>query len=91
MKADPVIVVSLVQELVHRSGIRISLKNRDENTLNPLLTFISKNVTSPDYAPILTTLFNIIIGTIKSTNNRYVWRITSTISGNGDYYQEYQA
>jgi U3 small nucleolar RNA-associated protein 15 len=61
-KADPVIVISIVQELVHRSGIRISLKNRDENTLKPILTFISRNVTKPNYAPILTTLFNIVLG-----------------------------
>ncbi|KAG5460794.1 MAG: UTP15 C terminal-domain-containing protein [Olpidium bornovanus] len=46
-------VVSLLQELVHRDGLRAALAGRDDIALEPLAQFIVKNITNPRFTPLL--------------------------------------
>jgi U3 small nucleolar RNA-associated protein 15 len=50
---DPVIVVSVLQELVLRDGISIALANRNEETLLPILLFLIKYIQNPKYTNFL--------------------------------------
>lgn len=50
---DPVVVVSVLEELMHRHGLVTALSGRDEVTLEPLLGFLAKYTTHPKYAPLL--------------------------------------
>lgn len=61
---NPVIVISVIQELVHRSGIKIALVNRDDKSLIPLLKFLLKYIIHPRYNPTLVPLLNMVLGTI---------------------------
>lgn len=54
--------VSLIEELVHRDGLRIALKGRDEHTLYPILNFLDKNMLNPRYSVILVSVFEMILG-----------------------------
>lgn len=57
-----VVVVSVLQELVRRSGLKTALSGRDEVTLRPILLFLAKNVTHPRYANLLIGVSNVILG-----------------------------
>ena len=39
---NPVVVITLLEELIRRSGLTIALSGRDEKSLEPLLAFTSK-------------------------------------------------
>jgi len=57
-----VVVVSVLHELVRRSGLRAALSGRDEVTLRPVLLFLTKNVANPRYARLLIGVSNVILG-----------------------------
>jgi U3 small nucleolar RNA-associated protein 15 len=42
-----------VEELCRRSGLAIALSNRDEETLEPLLSFVARYISNPRYARLL--------------------------------------
>lgn len=69
---NPVSIVSMLEELVHRNGVRIALAGRDEEAVIPLLEFLAKYITHPRYSKILLTVTNIVIGTCCSC--RYLCR-----------------
>lgn len=50
---DPVIIVSMFEELIFRGGLRTSLKALNEVTILPILEFLNKHITHTRYAPIL--------------------------------------
>ncbi|KAI8052352.1 WD40-repeat-containing domain protein [Syncephalis plumigaleata] len=50
---EAVIVVSLLQELIHRGGLRIALSRRDDVALKPLLRFLCKHIRQPRYSTTL--------------------------------------
>ena len=50
---SPEVVVSVVEELVQRNGLRISLQGRDQSTLQPLIGFLARQITQPPWAPTL--------------------------------------
>ncbi|KJE94791.1 U3 small nucleolar RNA-associated protein 15 [Capsaspora owczarzaki ATCC 30864] len=56
----PIIVISLLEELVHRDGLRIALAGRDEITLEPLIVFLIKNIANPRYSSLLIDLSNML-------------------------------
>jgi U3 small nucleolar RNA-associated protein 15 len=49
----PVVVASFLQELIYRSALKRALAGRDETTLKPMLTFLSRNITNPRFASVL--------------------------------------
>jgi U3 small nucleolar RNA-associated protein 15 len=59
---------SLLEELLRRNGLKISLSGRDEITLEPFVSFLIKYITLPKYAPLLVrvahTLFDLYGGVI---------------------------
>jgi U3 small nucleolar RNA-associated protein 15 len=50
---NPVIVITILEELCRRNGLTISLNGRDESTLEPLISFCSKYISLPKYTRLL--------------------------------------
>ena len=50
---NPTIVVTVLEELSHRSGLSPALQGRDERTLEPLLSFATRYVAHPRYATLV--------------------------------------
>lgn len=46
---DPVIVITLIEELCRRNGLTIALSGRDETSLEPLLSFTAKYISHARY------------------------------------------
>lgn len=59
---DPVVVITVLEELVARAGLRIALSGRDEVTLEPLVAFVAKYITHPRYASLLIDVCNVLFG-----------------------------
>ncbi|KAJ1725659.1 U3 small nucleolar RNA-associated protein [Coemansia erecta] len=47
------IIVSLLQELIHRDGLTTALSGRDELSLDPVLRFVVKYIDNPRYTQLL--------------------------------------
>ena len=47
---QPLVVVSLLEELVTRNGMRRALSGRDEGRLEPLMSFLIKYIANPRYS-----------------------------------------
>ncbi|KAF9903291.1 snoRNA-binding rRNA-processing protein [Lobosporangium transversale] len=56
-----VTTVSLIQELVHRDGLRQALSGRDDISLEPLAQFLVRNINNPRYTSILVDVTTIMI------------------------------
>ena len=50
---NPLVVITVLEELCFRSGLTIALSGRDEAALEPLLSFIARYVAHPRYSPLL--------------------------------------
>lgn len=50
---NPLVVITVLEELCFRSGLSIALSGRDEQALEPLLSFIARYVAHPRYSPLL--------------------------------------
>jgi U3 small nucleolar RNA-associated protein 15 len=50
---NPLVVVTVLEELSRRSGLAIALAGRDEATLEPLLSFAARYVSHPRYARLI--------------------------------------
>ena len=50
---NPLVVITVLEELCFRSGLTIALSGRDEIALEPLLSFIARYVAHPRYSPLL--------------------------------------
>ncbi|KAF9102314.1 snoRNA-binding rRNA-processing protein [Mortierella sp. GBA35] len=48
-----VTTVSLIQELIHRDGLRQALSGRDDISLEPLAQFLVRNINNPRYTALL--------------------------------------
>ncbi|KIR68986.1 U3 small nucleolar RNA-associated protein 15 [Cryptococcus bacillisporus CA1873] len=57
----PTTSFALIQELVHRDALRIALSGRDDVTLEPILNFLTKNVTDPRFGEMAAQVVGIII------------------------------
>jgi U3 small nucleolar RNA-associated protein 15 len=51
---NPIVVVTVIEELVQRNGLGIAVAGRDEGTLEPLLSFTAKYISNPRYASLIT-------------------------------------
>jgi len=50
---NPLIVVSLIAELLQRGGLVIALSGRNDEQLEPLVQFLLRHLCNPRYAPLL--------------------------------------
>eukprot|EP01135_Chromosphaera_perkinsii_P008669 Nk52_evm2s1444 gene=Nk52_evmTU2s1444 len=57
----PAVIVSLFDELMQRDGLKIALSGRDEASLEPVLSFLIRNVTNPRYTHILINVTNVLM------------------------------
>lgn len=64
--SDPVIVVSMFEELLFRGGLKTSLKGLNEVTILPILEFLNKHITHTRYASILLQVMDSLLGDIWS-------------------------
>lgn len=64
---QPVIVISLLQELIRRSALHLALRGRDDHALKPLLVFVVAHITNPRYTPLLLDVANIILDMFASS------------------------
>mmetsp|Transcript_100970 Transcript_100970/g.289913 ORF Transcript_100970/g.289913 Transcript_100970/m.289913 type:complete len:477 (+) Transcript_100970:604-2034(+) len=59
---NPVVVVTVLEEMMHRGGLSIALSGRDEAALEPLLSFLARYTTNPRYAPLLIDVCSVVFG-----------------------------
>jgi len=57
----PTTAFSLIQELVHRDGLRIALAGRDDVLLEPVLQLLVKNVTDPRFGELAMSVATVVI------------------------------
>lgn len=55
------LLFSLFQELIKRRGLRTALAGRDEESLVPILHFLTRNINNPRYAVLLTDVANTVL------------------------------
>lgn len=58
---SPEVVVSVVEELVRRNGLRAALSGRDQLTLQPLLSFLINQITLPPFAGVFISVANLLL------------------------------
>jgi U3 small nucleolar RNA-associated protein 15 len=58
---DPLIIVSMLQELENRDGLEIAIAGRDEASLITLLSFLKDNITHPLYSPYLIKICHLVL------------------------------
>jgi len=82
---DPIVVVSMLQELENRDGLEIAIAGRDEVALVPLLNFLNINLSNSLFTPYLIKICHLvldiyacIIGRSTAVDNM-LQRITETI------------
>lgn len=46
---NPLVVVTVLEELCRRSGLTVALSGRDESTLDPILAFCARYISHPRY------------------------------------------
>ncbi|KAI9593562.1 WD40-repeat-containing domain protein [Syncephalis fuscata] len=61
VRTSVVIVVSLLQELIHRGGLRMALSRRDDVALKPLLRFLCKNIRRPRFTATLIQVAEVVL------------------------------
>jgi U3 small nucleolar RNA-associated protein 15 len=58
---NPVVVVTVMEELCRRNGLTIALSGRDETSLEPLLSFAAKYVSHPRYSKLVSQVTQVIL------------------------------
>lgn len=58
---SPEVVVSVVEELVQRNGLRIALQGRDQQTLQPVVAFLARQITAPPFSQVLIGVANLLL------------------------------
>jgi len=58
---NPLIIVTVFEELSRRSGLSIALSGRDESSLEPLLSFCARYVSNPRYAQLVIQVVHCIL------------------------------
>jgi len=57
----PVVIFSVLYELVQRNGLRQALADRNEKTLKPIIVFVGKHIANPRYTSLLIDVGNQIL------------------------------
>lgn len=63
----PTTAFSLIQELVHRDGLRIALAGRDDVLLEPILQLLVKNVADPRFGDLAMSVATVVIGSFPAS------------------------
>lgn len=63
---NPLIVMMVLEELTRRNGLIIALSSRDELTLEPILSFVTRYVNNPRYAKLLILVTHSILDVYSS-------------------------
>lgn len=87
-QVPPTTTFSLIQELIHRDGLRTALGGRDDVLLEPILRLLLKYVTDPRFGEMVCDVAGIVIGRffirqmilMLTQLSRYVWPRTRAIS-----------
>jgi len=58
---DPIVIVSMMQELENRDGLEIAIAGRDEASLILLLHFLKDSLTNPLFTPYLIKIFHLVL------------------------------
>ncbi|KXS13900.1 WD40 repeat-like protein [Gonapodya prolifera JEL478] len=66
------IVTSVLEELIHRDGIRTALVGRDEVGLEPLMRFLLKHITNPRHAALLVGVAEMVLDIYSPVVNHSV-------------------
>ena len=57
----PQVTVSVFEELIRRSGLGIAIAGRDEQALLPLLKFLQRNFSNPQYTHIMMDVIRVVL------------------------------
>ncbi|WVQ95554.1 hypothetical protein IAU59_002651 [Kwoniella sp. CBS 9459] len=57
----PTTTFALIQELIHRDALRIALQGRDDVTLEPILSFLTRHVTDPRFGEMASEVAGVLI------------------------------
>jgi U3 small nucleolar RNA-associated protein 15 len=63
---NPLIIVTVLEELSRRSGLSIALSGRDESSLEPLLSFCARYVSNPRYSILVIQVVHVILDIYSS-------------------------
>ncbi|EPY50525.1 U3 snoRNP protein Utp15 [Schizosaccharomyces cryophilus OY26] len=58
---SPILVITMLIELLHVGGLRIALSNRDDLSLSPLLKFLRKYIQDPRFTDVLAIVANTVL------------------------------
>lgn len=61
----PTTTFSLIQELIHRDGLRIALAGRDDVLLEPILRLLLKYIADPRFGELAADITGIVIGLFR--------------------------
>lgn len=61
-KVPPTMAFSLIQELVHRDGLRIALAGRDDVLLEPILQLLVRYIADPRFGDLAASVASVILG-----------------------------
>jgi len=61
-QVPPSTTFALIQELIHRDGLRNALSGRDDVLLEPILRLLLKHVTDPRFGEMVCDVAGMIIG-----------------------------
>jgi U3 small nucleolar RNA-associated protein 15 len=56
----------MIEELLRRDGLTIALSGRNEETLEPIISFLTQHITNPRYSSMLIDVSNILLGNMSS-------------------------
>ena len=68
----PVIIISLLDELILRDGLLSALSRRDDTSLEPILRFLAKHVLNPRYSGLLIDVVHVVLGGLFVVVNGYL-------------------
>eukprot|EP01098_Paradermamoeba_levis_P009859 TRINITY_DN4126_c0_g1_i1.p1 TRINITY_DN4126_c0_g1~~TRINITY_DN4126_c0_g1_i1.p1 ORF type:complete len:520 (+),score=119.22 TRINITY_DN4126_c0_g1_i1:109-1668(+) len=57
---NPILAITLIEELSNRGGLEIALQGRDDAALEPILSFICSHISNPKYSSVLIRLANMV-------------------------------
>eukprot|EP01126_Amoeba_proteus_P022608 TRINITY_DN2280_c0_g1_i2.p1 TRINITY_DN2280_c0_g1~~TRINITY_DN2280_c0_g1_i2.p1 ORF type:complete len:324 (-),score=69.87 TRINITY_DN2280_c0_g1_i2:280-1251(-) len=69
-KGNPLVCLSMLEELIYRNAMAYALSGRRDDELIPFLFFVTKQVTNPQYAPTALKAFQIFMDIYSSTINQ---------------------
>jgi U3 small nucleolar RNA-associated protein 15 len=61
-QVPPTTAFSLIQELIHRDGLRIALAGRDDVLLEPILRLLIKHVADPRFGEMVCEVSILVLG-----------------------------